>query len=138
MANYECATRTNYFHVKDEDAFRKFAEKICCSEDAIDVWEKDDNGKKVFAFGGFGEIMGLNNAEDDCSYDEFLKELQEHIAEDDAVIILESGKEKLRYITGYATVVTSSESKFANIADIAIDIAKKALNNQNWSTDISY
>nr|MCR4693221.1 hypothetical protein [Bacillota bacterium] len=107
-------------------------------EDAIDVWEKDDNGKKVFAFGGFGEIMGLNNAEDDCSYDEFVKELQEHIAEDDAVIILESGKEKLRYITGYATVVTSSESKFVNIANIAIDLAKKALDNQNWSTDISY
>lgn len=28
MANYECTVRTNYFHVKDEEAFRKLVEGI--------------------------------------------------------------------------------------------------------------
>lgn len=28
MANYESVTRSNYFHVKDEDAFSKFMDTV--------------------------------------------------------------------------------------------------------------
>lgn len=39
MANYECTVRTNYFHVKDEEAFRKLVEGIV-SEYGIKLFEK--------------------------------------------------------------------------------------------------
>ena len=38
MANYECAVRTNYFHVKDAGRFREFMKNVCGSEDKIDLW----------------------------------------------------------------------------------------------------
>ena len=53
MANYYGNTRTNYFHVKDEAAFREFMGKVVGDEDGIDLWddEKDDQGNTLFGFG---------------------------------------------------------------------------------------
>lgn len=60
MANYTCAVRTNYFHVKDEEAFRTFAEKLYCNEGDIEVWEdKDKSGKTVFGFGCCNTFCGI-------------------------------------------------------------------------------
>ena len=36
MANYESVTRSNYFHVKDEDAFSKFMDTV--SGDDMHCW----------------------------------------------------------------------------------------------------
>lgn len=43
MANYESVTRSNYFHVKDEDAFSKFMDTV--SGDDMHCWsDKDEDG----------------------------------------------------------------------------------------------
>lgn len=60
MANYVCATRTNYFRVKDEEEFRKLMSRVH-GEDAVDLWEKTVNDEKLFAFGCYGLINGLRN-----------------------------------------------------------------------------
>lgn len=144
MASYTCAIRTNYFHVKDEDAFRAFSEKLYCNEGDVEVWEdKDKAGKTVFGFGCCSSLTGIlsgfeNTDEPDDAYDRLIKGLQEHIIEDDAVIIFESGREKLNYVNGLATVVTSKECKYLDISDFAVEEARKMLGNKEWETNSSY
>lgn len=46
MANYESVTRSNYFHVKDEDAFSKFMDTV--SGDDMHCWsDKDEDGNTL-------------------------------------------------------------------------------------------
>lgn len=50
MANYECVSRTNYFHVKDAETFREFMDSVIA--DDLHLWEeKDNDNNTVFAFG---------------------------------------------------------------------------------------
>lgn len=58
MANYESVTRSNYFHVKDEDAFSKFMDTV--SGDDMHCWsDKDEDGNTLHAFGCDGSIYGV-------------------------------------------------------------------------------
>lgn len=144
MADYICAVRTNYFRVKDEENFREFASKIRSENNDLEIWEKEDeNGKTMFGFGCCSRLIGVipevGYTEDpDSAYGEFLDGLQENVAEDDAVIIYEVGREKLRYLGGYATVITSKERIILSISDFAVKQARSMLNNQEWSTQSSY
>lgn len=140
MANYESATLTNYFRVKDPDAFREFMSRVYGS-DEVQLWEgKDLNGTVQFGFGVYGWISGFcpseDEEDDDCDYDynAFLDELQKHIADDDAVIILESGHENLRYVVGGATIVTSKEVEYLGINELAEKRVAVLLNNPDWLT----
>ena len=38
MANYYCVIRTNYFHVKNETAFKEFMARVEGTEEAISLW----------------------------------------------------------------------------------------------------
>lgn len=144
MADYECAVRTNYFHVKDEKKFRKFVSEIHSDGNDLEFWEKtDEYGKKIFAFGCCSRLIGVIHGADytedpDSAYDEFITGLKENVADDDAVIIYEVGREKLRYLGGYATVLTSKGRKLLNISDFAVKQARAMLNNQEWITQSSY
>lgn len=146
MANYCCTIRTNYFHVKDEEKFRALMYRVYGCEDNIELWqERDANGNTVFGFGVYGGISGLRNAgadEDDeydeSSYDEFIDGLQECVADDDAIIILEAGNEKMRYIIGAATIITSSKFAYLDITDLAKQKASEFLCNPSWQTQCTY
>ena len=144
MASYTCAVRTNYFHVKDEEAFRAFAEKLCCNEGDIEVWEdKDKSGKTVFGFGCLSTFCGIHSDSADAenpdeAYDRFVEEIQKLIAEDDAVIIFEIGREKLNYLNGLAMVITTKEQKYLDISDYAVDQAREMLGNKDWETNSNY
>ena len=64
MANYESVTRSNYFHVKDEDAFSKFMDTV--SGDDMHCWsDKDEDGNTLHAFGCDGSIYGVPNGAED-------------------------------------------------------------------------
>ncbi len=142
MANYECATRTNYFHVKDAERFKAFMQNVCGSEDEVDLWERQDaGGNTVFGFGCYGGIAGLKNSDgeiDDDSFDNFIAELQKHIADDDAVILLEAGNERLRYVTGGATVITGKECLYLDAESLAVQKAREQLENPDWATQCVY
>lgn len=147
MANYQCTTRTNYFHVKNEDAFVEFMSRAYGSEDSIDLWtDKDNDGKKVFGFGCYGGIAGLKGDdydaegydEDDYNFDAFVDGLQAHVAENDAIIIKEAGNEKMRYVVGSVLVVTSESTQYKEIGGIGVEAAKMMLGNHNWTTRMDY
>lgn len=139
MANYCCAVRTNYFHVKDPEAFREFMKTVTASEDRIYVWEsKDNGGKTVFGFGCYSTILGVESEGGDTDYDEFVNTLAELVAEDDAIIIIESGNEKLRYLVGSATIITGQDIEYLEIDTIAAESAAAMLKNKSWKTKMWY
>lgn len=146
MANYNCTIRTNYFHVKDEEAFRALMSRVYGSENPVEVFEDTDkHGCPVFGFGSYGGIAGVKNAMcdenedlDESAYDEFIDELKKLIADDDAIIILEAGHEKMRYITGQAHIITSKEEQFLDITTIATQQAALMLQNPNYMTKCEY
>lgn len=144
MANYCCSVRTNYFHVKDVEKFKEFVKRIDFCGVVCELWEDtDEEGNPVFGFGGESAIAGLIQHDDECDsdsaeYDEFVDELQKLISENDAVIILETGAEKLRYVVGQATIITPTQYQVINLTDTAIDVAKELLKDEGWSTKCEY
>ena len=125
MANYECTVRTNYFHVKDEEAFRKIVEGIV-SEYGIELFEKNDpEGEKLFGFGSYGSLLGY-------------QKLQSCVAEDDAIIILTAGNENLRYVTGDAVCITHDKIEYLDLTRLAVAKAAEMLNNPLYSTVCEY
>lgn len=147
MANYCCAIRTNYFRVKDAVKFREMMSRVHGNEDSIMLWEKKDTqGRDTFGFGLYGCIFGLmpegNDGFDDIDYDEayngFINALQECVAEDDAIIIMEAGNAKMRYVVGSALIITSKKLKYIDIQRQAINEAATMMGNPWWTTNCEY
>lgn len=145
MANYESCIRTNYFHVNDPEGFKKYMRRVYGTEDSVELWEEQDaEGKPVFGFGTMGGIGGVNpedeNAEEveDSDYDAVINDLQTFVADGDAIIILECGHEKLRYIVGSALVITKDQCESLDIAHLAASLAAKLLGDPNWCTRCEY
>lgn len=147
MANYCCAIRTNYFRVKDPEEFREFMKTVSACEDNVALWEEtDSNGVLRFGFGCYSSILGvpaLDEEDEDYEYyeydyDEFVTGLSERVAEDDAIIIMESGNEKLRYVIGTALVITSKETEYFDVSVVAANRAAEVLGNPDWQTRVSY
>ena len=149
MANYICTTRSNYFRVNDADGFVEFMDHIHGTEDDVDLWAKDvqtDSGVvKYYGFGCYGGILGfLQNGDDysddefDQAFDKFIDGLQKYVADDDAVLIMESGFEKLRYVTGYVTIVTKDRCATIDMVLQAQHLASEFLEDETWSTQCAY
>ena len=143
MANYECTIRTNYFHVKDEEAFRELVKGIV-SDYGIELFERNDSdGKKLFGFGSYGSLNGIrkDNEEDDDKYDEeevLYQKLQSCVEEDDAIIILTAGNEKLRYVAGDAVCITHDKIEYLDLTRLAMAKAAEMLNDPLYSTVCEY
>lgn len=140
MANYMAVTRSNYFRVTNDDAFLEFMSHIKTEWGDLETWSKKiEDGTTLFAFGGDGPIIGyVANEDDDNEYDEanekFIDGLQKFVAKDDAIIILESGHEKMRYVTGFATVITRGSVGIADMHDVAVRMAQDALGDPGFRT----
>lgn len=145
MSNYKGVVRTNYFRVRDEEKFRELMSRVVSDGSPIELWDdhKDTEGRLLFGFGSLDCLnFGLPNEDgecDDMSYDDFLAELSECIAENDAAIIFDAGHEKLRYIQAGAIIVTYDKGyEYVDIHDLALNKAREILADQNWDTDMSY
>ncbi len=140
MANYYGAIRSNYFRVKNEEEFKKLIDNVTAEDEVYVFNETSNTGEKLFGFGCNGSIYGLCSEDEDCEldYDDFVRELQDVVAEDDAIIIMEAGHEKLRYIVGTALVVTSSDAYLVDATTEAKKKAREFLGNPNWETRTEY
>lgn len=128
MANYECSSRTNYFRVTDEERYNELFENLVSNDEVYD-FTKEENGAVLHGFGSYGSIdYFLGDSEDeDCSFDDFLCELQKILPDNEAFIYLEAGHEKLSYVTGYAIVCTNKNIKHINLDTYVIELAKSML-----------
>ena len=149
MANYICTTRSNYFRVNDEAGFVEFMDYIRGLEDNVDLWVKNiqtaSGPVRYYGFGCYGGIIGfLQNDEDytdeefDRAFDKFIEGLQKYVADDDAVLIMESGAEKLRYVTGYVTIVTKDRCATIDMVQQAQHLASEFLEDETWRTVCEY
>ena len=141
MANYYGFTRTNYFAVKDEERFRQVVASCQASEENPEVWEEAVDGQTLFAFGCYGSLSGLpcGDEEDyECDLGAFHSALQQVVADGHAIIITEVGYEKLRYLVGDCTVITSQEIAYTNLSDIGLAKARQLLKNPQYNPVMEY
>jgi len=116
MANYIGTARSNYFHVKDTEKFSEFCDRIdvemiskpdgrvgfLCTQDdtgSLQRWAEDEDGETIDV--------------DLCA------ELAPHLKDGEVAVMMESGYEKFRYVTGYAMAVNSKgETRQVDLGDI--------------------
>lgn len=118
MANYTATTRSNYFAVKDEQAFKDW-----CAKWSLDHWQqKEDRGSRRFAItADTGDCCGwpsYSHDEDEQEID-IAAELAEHLADGEIAILMEVGNEKLRYLVGTAVAVNhTGETVIISLSEI--------------------
>lgn len=58
---------------------------------------------------------------------EFYQALQKILPDQEAMILMEVGNEKLRYVVGLVTIVTNKEIRFVNMNDVALKTVKSMI-----------
>jgi hypothetical protein len=116
MADWWGFSRSNYFKVKDKEAFKAWLSDV---GDVSMLQEMDDYiAIAGDSFGGWPTYSG-----DDCEEFDFVEELSGFLADDEVAVLIETGAEKLRYITGVAVAVDNRGKR----ADISLsDISAQA------------
>ena len=120
MANYQGTFRSNYFGVKDVEAFQQF-----CEKHNLEFIEK--NSQCGFLMhpdteGGFSTTGWDSENEEET---DILADIAEHLAADQVAIVMEVGQEKMRYLVGHAWLVNAEgEEKFLSLADLALEAAR--------------
>ena len=110
MANYSATIRTNYFSVKDPTALRELIDSVE-AEDTVSLFmTKLPDGSMQYGFGCYGSLFGIQ----------------------------EVGYEKLRYVVGCCTVITSTKMQHIDIQQQALELAAKLLNRPNYNTRLDY
>lgn len=126
MANYYGQTRTNYFKVNDPEAFKAELEKMPVH--IITQELKNEDGEVIDTLYGFldddsdgaGSVTEYWDEEKEETIDIDLEDLfKRHLADGWVAILVHSGNEKYRYISGDAVAYNSKgESVGVNLSDI--------------------
>lgn len=130
MANYYGTSRSNYFKVKDTEAF--IAEM---SELNVEVWnDRDDERVGIYVEDGDSNTWPNDKYNEETQdYDdiEMTKVVAGHLVEGEVAILEEIGAEKLRYLCGYALAVNSKgetrEVSLSNIVDLARELGPNVI-----------
>lgn len=102
MANWNGTARSNYFRVKDEEAFLQALEPY-----EIGTWDGVSDPTKLAIYSNDGDTG------DWACYDEDMNEIPiweivaPHLQDGQVAVFLSAGAEKMRYITGSAVAVTN-------------------------------
>jgi hypothetical protein len=103
MANYYVTARSNYFRVKDTEAFETW-----CNERNLNFWTKEfPNVGRRYAISPSASDPGgwpYYDGETDKDID-LCAELARHLDARDVAVLIEVGSEKLRYLIGEALAV---------------------------------
>jgi hypothetical protein len=121
MANYYASARSNYFRVKDIEAF-----KADCPV-PVEVQNKDGKDYCVILFEEEGILTWDYNGEEIGWAALFAK----HLEEDSVAIFMEAGAEKLCYINGYAIAYNSKGEELCISLNDIYDLVKK-----EWSPNL--
>ena len=130
MANFEEKVTSNFFKVKDSKLFiNEIEEKqIEC------FFERKYNDNERFAIVSYDGLVT-----EDFEYDDFIKLIQNHICDDEIVVIKSIGNEALRYLTADATIVSKEKVEYIEFGKI---IKNKLINEYNLddeeAANISY
>ena len=123
MANFEEKVTSNFFKVKDPKLFINEIE-----EKGIECFfERKYNDNERFAIVSYDGLIT-----EDFEYDDFIKLIQNHIYDDEIVVIKSIGNEKLRYLTADATIVSKEKVEYIEFGKI---IKNKLINEYNLNDE---
>lgn len=120
MTNYISSCRSNYFEVKDAQAFKKEMESV----PEVEV-EMSGTWPNVFCLfvvhhdGAGWPVYKYNEVTD--KWDEFniFNTVARHLVDGEVAVFMEVGSEKLRYLIGYALAINNKlESREISLYDI--------------------
>ena len=134
MADWRGVLRTNYVRTKDRDAFKawvaRFPTLTFIENDGGKVgFYNDDDGyvpsSKVegVVFDESGAVVDEEFV--DLEGDQFWDELCEHLREEDLLIVMQSGAENTRYVSGLSLLVTSDGIQEKIFLSDIYDVAKE-------------
>lgn len=135
MANFEEKVTSNFFKVKDSKLFiNEIEEKqIEC------FFERKYNDNERFAIVSYDGLVAVDVYGEDFEYDDFIELIQNHIYDDEIVVIKSIGNEALRYLTADATIVSKEKVEYIEFGKI---IKNKLINEYNLddeeAANISY
>ena len=135
MANFEEKVTSNFFKVKDSKLFiNEIEEKqIEC------FFERKHNDNERFAIVSYDGLMTVDKYGEDFEYDDFIKLIQNHIYDDEIVVIKSIGNEALRYLTADVAIVSKEKVEYIEFNKI---IKNKLINEYNLddeeAANISY
>lgn len=120
MANFIGQTRSNYFAVKDAEAFKQELSKY-----PVTIITQEKDGQTLYGFldndpDGAGVVDEFWDEEagdsESISWGEFFSR---HLADDSVAVIVSVGWEKYRYFSGHTTAYNNKgESRFVALNDI--------------------
>ena len=120
--NYIGSTRSNYFAVKDLEAYKAFLAQF---GDVELIESEADQGLVGFVMGKYSDSGCLPNTKgpdnDEC---DFIAELAHHLADGEVAIVIEIGYEGARYLGGSATAVNNQGELVTINTDSIYDLAK--------------
>lgn len=101
MANWYGSSRSNYFRVKDREAFLQWTEKR-----GLGVFKSDENAEHfaIYSADNDNGSWPSYDPEEDIEID-LVAELAQHLPKGQVAVLMEIGAEKLRYLTGIAIAV---------------------------------
>lgn len=101
MANYIASARSNYFQVKDIEAFKEGL----AADITVNVKDKDNNIVCMYVenFDGTGWPVAIydEEKEEDVMWD-IAQYVSQHLTDNQWCVIQEIGAENLRYLVGYS------------------------------------
>jgi hypothetical protein len=135
MANWYGSSRSNYFCVKDDEAFLEWAENR-----GLGVFRSESN-PGYFAIHG-----GDNDSGSWPSYDleadteiDLVTELAGHLPKGQVAVLMEIGAEKLRYLTGIAIAVNhKGRAVVVSLDDVYRKAARTFRVQENEITQAAY
>lgn len=123
MANFYGSARTNYFKVKDAEAFKAWLGTL----PDLELISHEHEGETYYGFlaqcpdSGCFPSYGFDRELDEPSDEpiDWAAELSVHLQEGQVAIMMECGAEKLRYLAGWANAIYSDGREvWVSITDI--------------------
>lgn len=140
MADQISRMRTNYFRVTDIEGLSDILQK-CEVDDGYGIhkFEKVVNGETLHAFGCESRIGGYYDPEtEETDFISFAKDLQTVVASGDAIIIMETGYEKLNYVYGLAYIITSEKIESLDFTQMVLKKAIEVVGDPDYYTAMEY
>jgi len=140
MSMQQGRMRTNYFRVTDAEKLKEIVAKAQGYEgEKIDLFEETEEGEALYGFGCIAPLQGYYDEEaEEYDYDGFLDDLKTVVAPGDAIIIMEVGYEKLRYVYGSAYIITREKTESMDLTQLVLAKAAEVVGNPDFHTKIEY
>jgi hypothetical protein len=122
MANDSGAARSNYFHVRDIDAFRR---DLAAASEELGIWVHGEGSDPAFVAVYSEEPdtgcwpSGHHDERDEWVELDLVALIAPHVIDGDVVVLMETGWQKLRYLFGHAVAFShAGETRELNLNGI--------------------